>query len=477
MDVSQAQNQQPQNGETQAHMFAPVILREYDIRGIVDENLNAKDAYAVGRSLGSKIVRAGGSRVAVGRDGRHSSPEFASAVARGLAACGLEVLDIGVGPSPMLYFAVRDRMLDGGVMVTGSHNPSNYNGFKMMCMGQSVFGEAVQELGQIAAHADFENGQGSIVEVDVMATYVQRLLRDLSSGRDLKIAWDCGNGAGAEVLHELAAKLPGEHIILFGDIDGDFPNHHPDPTVDKNLEDLRNAVIEQGCDLGIAFDGDADRIGVVDDKGGIIRCDSLMALYARDVLKANPGAPIIGDIKCSQVMFDEINRLGGQAEMWKTGHSLIKSRMQELDAPLAGELSGHIFFADKYYGFDDALYCSIRLMNLVSNFEEGQCLSDVMAEFPKLFNTPEIRFDVDEEFKFAIVDNVLASLREQGIDVSDIDGARVATDDGWWLLRASNTQNALVARVEASSKVGLKNLMDMLSLELEKQDVQISFDQ
>jgi phosphomannomutase len=460
---------------TEHHVFNPVVLREYDIRGLVGENIDEQDAYAVGRALGSKIKRGGGTRVAVGRDGRDSSPGLAAAVAKGFCDCGLNVMDIGIGPSPMLYFTVHDRMLDGGVVITGSHNPSSYNGFKMMDQNGSVFGTDIQELGRIAKEGDYESGAGELVDFDVYDIYVSRLIRDLNiaNGRALKIAWDCGNGAAGSVIHKFVAQLPGENVLLFDDVDGNFPNHHPDPTVDANLKDLQQVVLEQNCDLGIAFDGDADRIGVVDNKGQIIRCDTLIALYASDVLKDNPGAPIIGDIKCSKAMFDEINRLGGQAVMAKTGHSLIKSKMKELSAPLAGELSGHIFFADHYYGFDDALYCAVRLLNIVANREGGQSLNEMLADFPVLFNTPEIRFEVDEAEKFEIVAQVLASLQKQALEdsditVSDTDGVRVSTHKGWWLLRASNTQNALTARVEASRKTYLEELKEMLSAELEK---------
>jgi|TARA_R110002126_G_scaffold13118_3_gene56689 phosphomannomutase len=466
----------------EGHKFDPIVLREYDVRGIVNENIDENDAYAIGRALGTTISRAGGSRVAVGRDGRDSSPDLAEAVMRGLVDCGLIVMNIGVGPSPMLYFTVHDRMLDGGVVVTGSHNPSQYNGFKMMDQEGSVFGEKVQELGRIAAEGDYVSGEGEIRALDVCDTYVSRLIRDLdiAAGRPLKVAWDCGNGAAGAVIHGFVAQLPGENVLLFDEVDGRFPNHHPDPTVDANLKDLRQAVLEQNCDLGIAFDGDADRIGVVDNKGKIIRCDTLIALYAADVLKDNPGAPIIGDIKCSQAMFDEITRLGGKAEMWKTGHSLIKSRMKEMSAPLAGELSGHIFFADRYYGFDDALYCAVRLLNIVANTEGGKTLNELLADFPELYNTPEIRFEVDESQKFEIVEKVLASLRAQAKDdenlnVSDTDGVRVVTPKGWWLLRASNTQNALTARVEASRKTYLEEMKEMLSAELEKLGIVIPF--
>lgn len=444
---------------SEAHKFNPIILREYDIRGIVDQDLTVSDAYALGRSFGTFVSRRGGSHVCVGYDGRLTSSDLSAALIDGLVACGLRVENIGLGPSPMLYYAVKSRRADAGVMVTGSHNPSDYNGFKMLLQKESVYGALIQELGTIAAAGDFVTGHGSVSEIDICDDYTARLLHDLDAPRDLNIAWDAGNGAAGEILRRLTAKLPGKHTLLFDDIDGTFPNHHPDPTVDKNLVDLQAAVAEHNCDLGIAFDGDGDRIGVVDEHGNVIRCDLLMGLYAADVLSAHPGAAIIGDVKCSSVMFDEIARLGGKPVIWKTGHSLVKAKMAELNAPLAGELSGHIFFADKYYGYDDALYCAVRLMNLVAKADGG--LSSLTAHMPTLYNTPEIRIDVVESEKFGIVDDLLSHLRAANdIELSDIDGARVTTDDGWWLIRASNTQSCLVARAEGHSADGLTRLKD-----------------
>ncbi len=455
---------QPQN-KTHApapYQFDPTILREYDIRGQLDKNLSEDDAYALGLSFGTFVRRNAGKdecKICVGYDGRKSSPALAEALISGLTATGALVENVGLGPSPMLYFAVKDRMADAGIMVTGSHNPPDYNGFKMALQSAPVFGGMIQEIGKIAAAGDFETGEGSASDIDIKATYVERLLKDMEGARNLTIAWDNGNGAAGEILQMLIAKLPGKHILLFEDIDGAFPNHHPDPTVDENLIDLQKAVKENGCDLGIAFDGDGDRIGVVDERGTVLRCDILMTIYARDILEEHPGAPIIGDVKCSQVMFDEIAALGGEPVMWKTGHSLIKSKMNELKAPLAGELSGHIFFADKYYGFDDALYCAVRLINAVNN-SDGP-LSTLTAELPTLFNTPEVRFEVPEEEKFSIVPRIIETLKaapQDGVAIDDIDGVRVTTPDGWWLLRPSNTQSVLVARAESSSTEGLKRL-------------------
>ncbi len=466
-----------------AYTFSPTILREYDIRGQIGKNLSEDDAYALGLAFGTYIIRktsleGKAGKVCVGYDGRHSSPALASALIKGLSETGHTVENVGLGPSPMLYFAVKDRMADAGIMVTGSHNPSDYNGFKMMLQTGPVFGETIQEIGKVAASGDFESGDGQTLEVDVREQYIQRLMQDFTGSRPLKVAWDAGNGAAGETLRMLTAALPGEHILLFDDIDGDFPNHHPDPTVDKNLIDLQKAVKDNGCDLGIAFDGDGDRIGVVDENGSVLRCDILMTLYARQVLETRPGAAIIGDVKCSQVMFDEINRLGGQAVMWKTGHSLIKDKMSELKAPLAGELSGHIFFADTYYGFDDALYCAIRLLNEVS--EADGALSTLTANLPVLFNTPEVRIEVDEEKKFSLVPQIIENLRDnlpEDTTLDDIDGIRISNPDGWWLLRPSNTQAVLVFRAESASADGLERLKNMALQQVEELGYTLSFEE
>lgn len=464
-----------------AHNFDAEILREYDIRGQIGKNLNEEDAFAVGLSFGTYIKRQGGSRVCVGFDGRASSPIFAAAVVNGLTATGMDVEQIGLGPTPMLYFAVKDRMADAGVMITGSHNPSDYNGFKMTMQKGPVYGEAVQEIGRIAREGDYELGEGSARTIDIQDLYVDRLLRDLNlEGKTLNVAWDCGNGAAGEIVRRLTKKIPGEHVLLFDEIDGTFPNHHPDPTVDANLQDLIRTVRERKFDLGVAFDGDADRIGAVDEQGNILRCDTLIAIYAREILEDNKGAPIIGDVKCSQVMYNEIERMGGHAIMWKTGHSLIKAKMAEMKAPLAGELSGHIFFGDKWYGFDDGIYCAIRLMNEVAD-AEGPA-STLTAHLPQIFNTPEIRFEVDEARKFDLVAQVVASVKAQSEDdktikVNDIDGARVNTADGWWLLRASNTQNVLVTRAEAASEDGLARLKEMVTAEVKKIGYNVTFEQ
>ena len=483
---------QPQN-KTQAtgYNFNPTILREYDIRGQIGINLSEDDAYALGRAFGTFVIRQNPNQdsytVCTGFDGRTTSPMLVEALIKGLLSTGVNVDNVGLGPTPMLYFSVKDRKADAGIMVTGSHNPPDYNGFKMTLLNAPIFGDKIQEIGVISAMGDFEIGEGARQDIDIREDYVARLLQDFrgfeDGAKELTIAWDNGNGAAGEILRMLTAKLPGKHILLFDDVDGNFPNHHPDPTVDANLVDLQKAVADHNCDLGIAFDGDGDRIGVVDENGEVLRCDILMTLYAAEILKEQPGAAIIGDVKCSQVMFNKINDMGGNAIMWKTGHSLVKAKMAETNAPLAGELSGHIFFADKYYGFDDAPYCAIRLINLVAEAaqDSNAGLSALTQDLPKLVNTPEVRFEVDEDEKFDIVPRILANISEdkpEGVlDIDDIDGIRVSTPDGWWLMRPSNTQSVLVARAEANDDAGLTRLTDMAIAQVKKVGYDLVFEQ
>jgi len=440
------------------HDFNPTVLREYDIRGIVGDTLHPADAFAIGRVFGTVVARNGGRTVAVGFDGRVSSPDLEPRLVEGLKASGMEVIRIGLGPTPMLYYASTVMETDGAVMVTGSHNPADYNGFKMMLARKPFFGAQITELGKMARGGDVvEELAGTERDVDVSDQYVARLLTDWDGGdRLLNVVWDNGNGAAGNVLKRLVAGLPGTHTILFGDIDGRFPNHHPDPTVAKNLVDLQKAVLEHKADVGIAFDGDADRIGAVDDKGVAMAGDQMLIVLARDVLKNLPGSTVIADVKASQVLFDEVARAGGVPLMWKTGHSLIKAKMAETGAPIAGEMSGHTFYADKWYGFDDALYAGVRMLGIVARMS-GK-LSAVREALPHVVNTPELRFACDDSRKFKVIEEVAARLRASGAKVSDIDGVRVSTSDGWWLLRASNTQAVLVARAEASDDSGLERL-------------------
>jgi len=450
-----------------AHGFDPTVLREYDIRGIVGKTLHGADAFAIGRCFGSVVARNGGSVVAVGYDGRLSSPALEQELVAGLKASGMEVVRIGRGPTPMLYYASTVLKTGGAIMLTGSHNPPDYNGFKMMLAGKPFFGEQIRRIGSMAAAGDVvAEAKGSDRSIDISEEYITRLVQDWDGGdRNLKVVWDNGNGAAGDVLVRLVKRLPGTHTVLFPEIDGKFPNHHPDPTVPKNLEALVAEVARQGADLGIAFDGDADRIGVVDDGGTMMFGDQLLVVLARDVLKRHPGAPIIADVKASQVLFDEIARAGGKPEMWRTGHSLIKARMAETGCPLAGEMSGHIFFNDIWYGFDDALYAGVRLLGIQARSSEK--LSTVRAALPQVVNTPELRFNCDDHRKFEVIQEVAARLREAGATMSDIDGVRVNTADGWWLLRASNTQAVLVARCEAKSDEGLERLKHALVAQLE----------
>ena len=454
------------------HAFPPTSLREYDIRGIVGQTLHPADAFAIGRTFGSIVARHDGRTVAVGYDGRLSSPELEAALVEGLKASGMEVLRVGRGPTPMLYYAATTIETDGCIMVTGSHNPPNYNGFKMMLGRKPFFGAQIQQLGALSAAGDVvDEAVGSDRAGDVSHDYVARLISDWDGGdRILKVVWDNGNSSAGDILTRLVRSLPGEHTVLNGTIDGNFPAHHPDPTVAKNLEQLIAAVAEKNADIGIAFDGDADRIGVVDDKGQILWGDQLLVVLARDVLKSRPGATIIADVKASQVLFDEVGRAGGTPLMWKTGHSLIKAKMAETGSPLAGEMSGHVFFADKWYGFDDALYAAVRVLGIVARMDGP--FSAVKEALPHAVSTPELRFDCDDTRKFKVIEEVAGRLKQSGAEVSAIDGVRVRTPDGWWLLRASNTQAVLVARAEGLGAEGLERLKADLVHHLEASGLQ-----
>src|SRR3954466_13235075 len=452
-----------------AHRFNPTILREYDIRGIVCDTLTEADAYALGRSYAALARDEGAKRIAVGRDGRTHSESLEAALVRGLTEGGIDVVRTGMGPSPMLYFATHHLDVDGGIQVTGSHNPADYNGFKLLLKGRSVFGEEIQGIGKRSASGHWTTGHGTTEEVDVREAYTERLLEGFS-GKPFRVGWDAGNGAAGPVLDMLVERLPGQHHAIFTHVDGRFPNHHPDPTVEANLADLKNLVAEKQLDFGIAFDGDGDRIGAVDGKGRVIWGDQLLMILAVPVLKEQPGATLIADVKASQTFFDRVAELGGAPLMWKTGHSLIKSKMKETGAPLAGEMSGHIFFKHRWYGFDDALYAAVRLIEAVS--ASGQSLTEIMDGMPKTTATPEMRFPVDEVRKFAIVDEVRDRLSADGAKVDATDGVRVSTSDGWWLLRASNTQDVLVARAEAWDEAGVDRLIAQIDEQLAKSGVQ-----
>src|SRR5216683_774868 len=449
-----------------SHRFDPTILREYDIRGIVGQTLSTADARAIGRAYAVTLAEAGGSRVAVCYDGRLTSPELEAALIEGLTAEGADAVRIGRGPTPMLYYAAATLGVDAGIMVTGSHNPPDHNGFKFVFQGKSFYGTAIQRLGDTALGLGAAAGRtrGRVQEHPIREEYIARVARDYNGHRPLTVAWDAGNGATGEVVQELTARLPGRHVLLNETIDGTFPAHHPDPTIPENLVQLQEAVANERCDLGIAFDGDGDRIGVVDSQGRILWGDQLMVVLARDVLVRHPGAPILADVKASQVLFDEIARMGGRPVMAATGHSLIKAKLAELGAPLAGEMSGHIFLADGYYGFDDAVYVAVRLLGILGRTSES--LAEIRDRLPVVFNTPELRFPCAESRKFEVVREVRERLRRAGAEMTDIDGVRVRTTDGWWLLRASNTQAVLVARAESTTADGLARLKQELAAEL-----------
>jgi phosphomannomutase len=451
------------------HKFNRTILREYDIRGIVGSTLTEADAYALGRTYAALARDEGASRIAVGRDGRTHSGMLEAALVRGLTEGGINVVLTGMGPSPMLYFATYYLDVDGGIQVTGSHNPADYNGFKLLLKGRSVFGAEIQGIGARAAAGDWSEGNGTTEEADIREAYVNRLLEGFS-GKAFRIGWDAGNGAAGPVLDMLVERLPGQHHVIFSEVDGRFPNHHPDPTVEKNLADLKQLVAGKGLDFGIAFDGDGDRIGAVDGMGRVIWGDQLLMILAGPVLEAQPGATIIADVKASQKLFDRIAEMGGSPLMWKTGHSLIKSKMKETGAPLAGEMSGHIFFKHRWYGFDDALYAAVRLIEAVS--QSGKSLTEIMDGMPVSVATPELRFQVDEVRKFAIIEEVRQRLSSAGAEVDATDGVRVSTSDGWWLLRASNTQDVLVARAEADDPGGLDRLVAQIDGQLAESGVE-----
>ena len=455
------------------HQFHSTVLREYDIRGIIGETLGAEDARAIGRGFGTLMRRAGGKKVVVGYDGRVSSPILADALIEGLTSTGCDVRNVGMGPTPMLYYAEASaEEVDGGIQITGSHNPANYNGFKMVFKGRPFFGADIITIGEMGAAGDWDNdAPGSVEIVEIMDEYVNRIVQALD-GLDpaklagMKVGWDAGNGAAGPALELLASRLPGEHHLLYTEVDGNFPNHHPDPTVEANLEDLRALVAAKNLDFGIAFDGDGDRIGAIDGEGRIIWGDQLLMIYAEDLLRDRPGATIIADVKASRALFDTVRENGGVPLMWKTGHSLIKSKMKETGSPLAGEMSGHVFFADTYYGFDDALYAGLRL--IASSIRLGKSVTQLRGDMPAMLNTPEMRFQVDESRKFAAIDEVKQRLSvATGVEVNDTDGVRVNTPDGWWLLRASNTQDVLVARAESDSDEGLARLMAQIDEQLE----------
>ncbi len=451
----------------------PNIFREYDVRGVADPSAGDKSliadlspeiAFHLGRAIGTTIVRTGGSSATLGRDCRDSGLWLKNAVAQGLAACGLTVIDCGIVTTPMAYYSIRYFHTDGGVQITGSHNPPEYNGFKISVGDQTIYGEQIQALKKLIESEAYENGDGVICRADVLMPYGTELSENLRLGpRKLKVVVDAGNGTAGPVAPDLYRALGCEVIELFCDMDARFPNHHPDPTVPENLVDLQRAVKKHKADLGIAFDGDADRLGVVDENGGIIWGDALMIILSRAILQRVPGATIVGEVKCSKTLYDDIKKHGGTGIMWKAGHSLIKAKMKETHAELAGEMSGHIFFKNRYYGFDDGVYAGGRLLEILSNTKKP--LSSLLADVPKTYSTAELRVDCPESEKFDLVRRAQDHFGRRH-DIIDVDGVRVVFPDGWGLIRASNTQPILVLRFEADSPKRLQEIQRYVEGEL-----------
>lgn len=443
----------------------PLIFREYDIRGIVGKDFNGDDVERIGRAYGTYLAGHGGKRCAVGRDCRLSSPSIRDALIKGITKGGVNVIDIGLCPTPLLYFATQHLEIDGGVMITASHNPPEYNGFKICVGSETIFGGEIQQLKGIIESGKYASGEGKVEEFDILPPYCDYLVENTRLHRPLRVAVDAGNGTGGLAAGPVLKRLKCDIVELFLEPDGTFPNHEPDPTVPRNLEMLSKTVVDRGLELGIAFDGDADRLGVVDERGRILYGDMLMVLFAREILKDNPGGKFIGEVKCSQVMYDEIRRKGGVPIMWKTGHSLIKKKLKEENALLAGEMSGHFFFKHRYFGFDDALYAACRLLEIVS--KDNKPLSAYFSDLPKTYNTPEIRIECPDEKKFALVEKVKQTLSAKH-HIIDIDGVRVVFEDGWGLVRASNTSPVIVLRFEAESESRLQEIRKLVEAVIEE---------
>lgn len=431
------------------------IFREYDIRGVVEDDLTKELVVGLGKAFGTTIKRDGGKVVSIGQDARASSPELFEFLSSGIISTGIDVIDIGLVPTPLTYYSIYHLNTDGGVMITGSHNPPEFNGFKLNLGKDSIHGKGIQKLADLIENSDFETGEGKISKQDVIDDYIEMVKEKITLKRKLKIVIDAGNGCGAIFAPRLMRELGCEVIELFCEVDGSFPNHHPDPTVPANLEDLIAKVKETGADVGFAYDGDADRIGVVDENGGILFGDQLMMIYARDILSRKPGSAIVYDVKCSQNLELDIRKHGGRPVINATGHSLIKARLKKESAELAGEMSAHIFFKEDYFGYDDALFATARFARIMT--ETDKKVSEFLADTPKVYNTPEIRVDCPDSEKFGVIEDITKYFK-QSYDVVDIDGARVNFGDGWGLVRASNTQPVLVLRFEAASEERLEVL-------------------
>ena len=455
--------------------FDPEVLREYDIRGIVGDNINLNTAYSLGRVFSTVVQNKLNSNTIIsGYDGRLTSPALHQALCEGLKDSGAKVLNVGMGPTPMIYFSHFHFNSDAAIMVTGSHNPSNYNGFKMVLNKHSFYSHEIQKLQNLISKNLFKKKDGVILNEDVVHEYISRNLKNIKINKPIKIAWDTGNGAMGLVVKKITSQLENtENIIINEKVDGTFPNHHPDPTVKKNMEQLIATVLKYECDIGLAFDGDGDRLGVVDNKGNIVWADQYMLVLCSEIAKIYKNPKIIMDVKCSKVFFDESKKMNCDPIMSKTGHSPIKEKMRELNSPLSGEMSGHVCYADDFFGYDDAMYVGLRLLRILGN--NDQSLNDLINIFPKTFSTPETRFDVDEIRKFKIIDEVKERLSKKGWNIIDIDGVRVENDDGWFLMRASNTQNQLTCRAEANNKKILLSLINTIEEQLSLSGVNYKF--
>ena len=454
------------------HSFHNTIIREYDIRGIYNETLFDNDAEILGNLFGLEVGK--NKTVNVGYDGRLSSVKLKKKLVKGLIDSGVNVNEIGLVPTPLLYYSCFELVADGGIIVTGSHNPKNHNGFKIVLNDKPFFGINLIELSKKAKKFNLKKMNGSVKKFSLMDKYVKRLIKNFNQKKKINIIWDSGNGAAGDVMKALAENIDGKYELLFSEIDGTFPNHHPDPSEPKNLVFCKNRLLELKYNVGFAFDGDGDRLGVIDDKGRAISGDKLLLLLAKEMLKSTK-CKVIADVKCSQVLFDEVERLGGEIFMCKTGHSHVKNNLKKLNADLAGEMSGHIFYAKDYYGFDDAFFAAVKVLEIINNNDKK--LSDLVDEIPRVFNTPEIRIDCDDNKKFDIIRKITERQKRSKKKITDIDGVRVSEKDGWWLLRASNTQPAIVLRCESLTQNGLDFQKQSVKDELSEFDIDIDIDE
>lgn len=442
------------------------VFREYDIRGIVDEEIHDGDVVLLGKAFGTYMSRQGKNRIAVGRDCRLSSDRYRDLLMEGLLSSGMDVVDVGVCPTPLFYFSIRHLEREGGVMITASHNPPEYNGFKICNGFDTIAGPEILKIKAVMDAGDFSNGSGRVQTYDIVTPYMDYIVENISMKRKLRIGVDGGNATGGPIALPLLERLGCEVFPLYCDMDGTFPNHEPDPTVMENLTDLIDLVKREKLDIGVAYDGDADRLGIVDHRGEVVFGDKLMIIFAREILSRRPGVTFVSEVKCSKTLFDDIEKRGGRAIMWRVGHSLIKAKMKEEDAALAGEMSGHVFFKDRYFGFDDGIYASCRLFEILSG--TARTVPELLEEIPVTYTTPEIRVPCGDEIKFAVVERAKHHFREKGYDIIDVDGARIVFSDGWGLIRASNTQPVLVLRYEAETPERLEEIRLIVEGAIEK---------